>query len=295
MPETKRMRIAVAQVVIGDDPSDVAAIRASGQEIRRLMREARDLGARLIHFPEGALCWAHKLKMSVNGPEEIGPADWNRANWDVLRDELAQIVELAGKLRLWTVVGSIHRLTPPHRPHLSLYVISDRGKVATRYDERLLSNTKITYMYSPGSVPVTFDVDGIRFGLSLGIEVHFPEIFIEYERLDVDCVLFSTAGPPEPGAQIFATEAQAHAVTNSFWVSFAVDARHAADSPSGVISPRGEWPAQCSYEKLPSVTTTEIYDDPNDFARPWRRKARTGIYEHHVVHNDPRSDDRSVV
>jgi predicted amidohydrolase len=45
----------------------------------------------------------------------------------------------------------------------------------TRYDERLLSNTKISYMYTPGSAPVTFEVDGFHFGCSLGIEPHFPE------------------------------------------------------------------------------------------------------------------------
>jgi hypothetical protein len=50
-------------------------------------------------------------------------------------------------------------------------------------------------MYTPGATPITFEVDGVRFGCSLGIEVHLPEIFIEYERLDVDCVLFSSAGP----------------------------------------------------------------------------------------------------
>src|SRR5208283_2672557 len=44
------------------------------------------------------------------------------------RDELAATVALAGELRLWTVLGSIHRLTPPHRPHNSLYVISNRGE-----------------------------------------------------------------------------------------------------------------------------------------------------------------------
>ena len=38
-------------------------------------------------------------------------------------------------------------------PYNSLYVISDQGVVVTRYDERLLSNTKISYMTrrrSPG-------------------------------------------------------------------------------------------------------------------------------------------------
>lgn len=91
-------------------------------------------------------------------------------------------------------LGSVHQLTPPHRPYNSLYVISDRGKLITRYDERLLSNTKISFMYSPGTVPVTFEIDGFRFGCALGMEAHYPEIFMEYEKLNVDCVLFSTAG-----------------------------------------------------------------------------------------------------
>jgi hypothetical protein len=30
-------------------------------------------------------------------------------------------------------------------------------------------------MYTPGSGPVTFEVDGLRFGRALGIEVHFPD------------------------------------------------------------------------------------------------------------------------
>jgi predicted amidohydrolase len=296
MPEAKRMRLAVAQTVLRDDPRDPEAVRTSGEEIRRLMREARDSGARLIHFPEGALCWAHKMKMSVNGPDQIGPADWDRADWDALKHELAEIMELARQLRLWTVVGSIHRLTPPHRPHNSLYVISDRGEVVTRYDERMLSPTKITYMYSPGSAPVTFEIDGVRFGLSLGIEVHFPETFIEYEQLDVDCMLFSTAGAPEPAESwVFAAEAQAHAATNGYWISYAGDAQDAASAPSGVISWDGAWHARCPQEERPAVIVAEVSDDPANLGRPWRRKARAGIYDPHVVHDDPRSNDRSVV
>jgi predicted amidohydrolase len=37
-------------------------------------------------------------------------------------------------------------------------------------------------MYTPGSGPVTFEVDGLRFGCALGIEVHFPKVLAEYER-----------------------------------------------------------------------------------------------------------------
>jgi predicted amidohydrolase len=105
------------------------------------MRDAHCAGAGLVHFPEGAMTCPKKKIMSVSGPADVGPADWERVDWAVLRDELAATVALAGELRLWTVLGSIHRLTSPHRPHNSLYVISDRGEIATRYDERMLSRT----------------------------------------------------------------------------------------------------------------------------------------------------------
>ena len=120
-----------------------------------------------------------------------------------------------------------------------MYVISDRGELVTRYDERLLSNTKLSFMYTPGSGPVTFEVDGLRFGCAMGIEVHFPEVFAEYERLDVDGVLISTGpGQTGDGTAAFATEAQAHAATNSLWVSFAMAAQHSIAAPAQGPSPR---------------------------------------------------------
>ena len=110
----------------------------------------------------------------------------------MLQDELDQITRLSRELGIWTVIPSVHPL-PEARPHNSMYVVSDAGKVVTRYDERMLSTTKITWMYTPGTEPVTFEVDGYRFGLALGLDVLFPELFTEYDRLDVDAVLVSYA------------------------------------------------------------------------------------------------------
>jgi predicted amidohydrolase len=300
MPGAKRVRLAVAQTIVCEDPRSSVGLRESGRDLRRLMREAHQAGARIVQFPEGATCSPHKLIMSVDGPDRVGPSDWDRFEWDVLQQELTATAGLARDLKLWTVLGSVHRLTPPHRPHNSLYVISDRGQVATRYDERLLSNTKISYMYAPGSTPVTFEVDGVRFGCSLGIEVHFPELFSEYERLDVDCVLFSSAGSATPdNSGIFATEAQGHAATNSYWVSFSLPARHSTIAPSGVIAPGGEWLARCPQDGTPSVVVVDLDDSLDNVdvavskARPWRRMARAGVYEPHFV-RDPRSDDRGA-
>jgi predicted amidohydrolase len=296
MPETTPVRLAVAQVMVHGDPRDSAALRDNGLQIRRLMRDAHRAGARLVHFPEGPTTCPDKKIMSVSGPERVGPADWERVDWAVLHEELAATVALAGELRLWTVLGSIHRLTAPHRPHNSLYVISDRGDVATRYDERMLSRTKVDHLYTPGSAPVTFDVDGVRLGCALGMEATFPEVFLEYERLDVDGVLFSTHGPGTPDNNgPFALQAQAHAAGNSYWVSYAGTAQDAANAPSGVISPDGEWLARCPREVTPSIVVVDLDDRAENHARPWRRTARDGVYEPHLAPDDPRSRDRATL
>jgi predicted amidohydrolase len=300
MPELNPVRLATAQIVVRDDPRDSGQLRQSGHDVRDLMRQARRAGARIIHFPEGATCSPHKRIMSVTGPAEVGAADWSRADWQVLRRELAAIARLASELRLWTVLGSVHPLTPPHRPHNSMYVISDQGELVTRYDERLLSTTKLSFMYTPGSDPVTFEVDGLRFGCAMGIEVHFPEVWAEYERLDVDGVLFSTGpGQTPEGTAAFATETQGHAATNGLWVSFAMSAQHSAAAPAGIIAPDGRWAARCPADGHPALAIADIDNRPESIniavtrARPWRRRARDGIYAAHLV-ADNRSEDRGA-
>lgn len=293
-PDAKSVRLAVAQTTVFSDPRDISGLRASSIEMRRLMCEAHQAGARLVHFPEGATCSPNKRIMSVNGPKEIGPSDWARFEWAVLREELDATRKLAGELGLWAVFGSVHRLTPPHRPHNSLYVVSEHGEPVTRYDERLLSNTKISFMYSPGKIPVTFEIDGVRFGCALGMEAHYPEIFIEYERLDVDCVLFSTTGESATAAPAFAAEALGHAASNSYWVSYSAHAPQSVTTPSGIAAPDGRWAAQCPTNGAPSIAVADIKTDPEHAARPWRRTARSDIYEPHRVDGDPRSDGRNI-
>jgi predicted amidohydrolase len=300
MSGSRTIRLATAQTVLRDDPGRADELRDSGRDIRRLMRQARDEGAHLVHFAEGATCAPSKFALSVNGPKTVGASDWDRFEWDVLRDELVAIRQLAGQLGLWTVVGSVHRLTPPNRPYNSLYVISAQGAIVTRYDERLLSNTKVSYMYSPGRAPVTFEVEGMRFGCAIGMEAHFPEIFGEYERLDVDCVLFSSTGDGPPGGSpVFAAEVQGHAATNSYWVSFAIGAEQATMAPGGIVAPGGQWVTRASSDGSPSVVVAELDETAADvagavrYARPWRRTVRSGeVYAAHLVNDDPRSTHR---
>ncbi|HJP75723.1 MAG TPA: hypothetical protein VJ914_15750 [Pseudonocardiaceae bacterium] len=102
------------------------------------MREAHAAGARLVHFTESATGVPHKRAMSSTGPDQIGPADWTRIDWTRQQAELG----------IWTALGSVHPFVLPHRPHNSLYVLSDKRKLVTRYDARMLSTTKVSYLYT---------------------------------------------------------------------------------------------------------------------------------------------------
>ncbi|MBN0045649.1 carbon-nitrogen hydrolase family protein [Streptomyces actuosus] len=294
----RTLRLAVAQSTVPEDPTDRGALRAAGQEIRALMVEAAEAGARLVQFPEGAVTYPSKHVMAAGPAGELVPADWSRAAWDVLREEAESITVLAGRLGLWTVFGSIHPLTPPNRPHNSLYVVSDRGQLVARYDKRFLSHTEVAYLYSPGHQPLVVEVDGIRFGFALCIEANFPEVFAEYERLDVNCVLLSVMVDDAPRARV----AQAYGTLYNYWVGYSVPSQFSATVPSGIVAPGGRWLAQCPADGQPALAVADIDLDSADpdidvalrYARPWRRRAQEGLYEDRLVDGDPRSDIRTA-
>ncbi|MGW5718762.1 carbon-nitrogen hydrolase family protein [Amycolatopsis sp. NPDC003865] len=275
------LKLAVAQSTVPGDPADRDALRASGAEIRALMREASAAGARLVQFPEGAITYPSKHAVSSGGVGEPAEADWSRPAWDVMREEAEAVANLAGELGVWTVFGSIHRLSGANRPHNSLYVVSDRGELVGRYDKRYPSHTEISYLYTPGVAPLVFEVDGFRFGCVLCIEVNFPELFAEYERLDVDCVLASVMVDDAPSS---------------------VPAQFSATAPAGIVGPGGRWIGRCHGDGRPGLAVAELdrgapeadIDVAIRLARPWRRTVGASLYEHRVVRGDPRSDTRTA-
>lgn len=274
MPET--LRIAVAQSTVREDPTNAALLRESGDEVRRLMREAAVAGARLVHLGEGAICFPSKRVMSSLGPDEIGPSDWTKADWPALQSELDQIAALSRELGLWTVIPSVHQL-PDARPHNSTYVVSDQGKVVTRYDERALSTTKVTWMYAAGSEPATFEVDGVRFGLALGLDVLFAELFTEYDQLGVSVVLASYASTTGRNDHI-GVQVRGAAANNTCWVSLAATASPDTGLPSGVSDPRGQWLTQCAADGTPSIAVAELRSEELiTIGRDFRRRTRERI------------------
>lgn len=268
------LRIAVAQSTARQDPTDASLLRESGTEVRRLMTQAAEEGARLVHFTEGAICLPSKRVMSELGRDQIGASDWSKAQWIVLQDELDLIAALSGELGIWTVIHSIHRQPAPARPYNSMYIVSDQGKLVARYDERMLSTTKISWMYSAGSQPVTFEVDGYRFGVLLGLDVLFTELFTQYDQLDIDAILVSygTTGPEKVAVPI---QVRGYAATNTCWISLAAPANPASNVVSGVIGPDGTAVVECPAGSTPTIAVTDLNRmEVSQIGRDFRRRTR---------------------
>ncbi|MER0241128.1 carbon-nitrogen hydrolase family protein [Streptomyces sp. HSW2009] len=272
-PAPPPLRIAIAQMEISADA------RRNGLTVRRLMREAAAAGARLVQFPEGCLSGCAK--------EQI--ADWGQVDWAAVDEEHHLIAALAAELRLWVVLGSTHRLTPPHRPHNSLYVIADDGRLVGRYDKRYCSHTELTSYYTPGTAPTTFTVDGFTFGCAICVEINFPPLFEEYGRLGVDCLLLSAY----PVDSIFEVKARAHAATHNYWLAMATPAQTTHLLTCELIGPNGTVLVRA--DATAELLIGELDRHSPDFAtalhtvRPWRASAREGeIYRSRRV-ADPRS------
>lgn len=248
-----------------------ADVRENGRVVRAAMVRAAQGGARVAHFAEGAL--------SGYVISEI--ADWAAVDWGALQEELAAVAALAGRLGMWVVLGANHRLPGGMWPHNSLYVISDAGRVVGRYDKRYCSNIELTYWYTPGGAPLVFDVDGVRFGCALCIEVVFPEVFAEYERLGaVVALLSSYSRDPVHGVM-----AQAHAGTNCMWVSVSTPAVCSRTLPAALFGPDGHPVGRCA-AGAPGMVLAEVglkggveagrYGVALRLTRPWRALARSG-------------------
>jgi hypothetical protein len=120
-------------------------------------------------------------------------------------------------------------------------------------------------------------------------------VFAEYERMGVDCVLFSSYSDD----RIFGVHAQAHAATNCHWLSFAVPAQCSHAVPASIVGPTGTYLAQAPTTGEAGLAMHRLdrgdpeFEGALTFARNWRAAARAGdIYTARRV-DDPRSDIRT--
>jgi deaminated glutathione amidase len=303
------LTIATCQFSVGADIDDNA------RQIKQLMTRASRRGARVVHFPEGAL----------SGYAGIDFPTFDGFDWPALRQATAEVAAQARQLGIWTVLGSSHQLTGTNKPHNSLYVISDAGELVDRYDKRFCAGdaggqTGDLAHYSPGSHFSVWTVDGISCGALICHDYRYPELYREYARRGVQLMFHSfhaARGTPEflqesalalgaryrhlnpaatftyPGITMPATMTAA-AAANHVWIS----------CPNS-SAPESCWPA--FFVRADGVTTgrlrrnvpgllistidtgAELYDS----TAAWRQRAIAGTLHSGELVNDPRSADRT--
>jgi len=250
-------RISTCQFPVSYD------IDQNSSYITEFIYQAKTENADIVHFSE----------CSLSG---YAGADFDRLediNWDKLKSQTEKIMSLAAGLKIWIALGSTHRLTPPNKPHNSLYLISDEGKIIDRYDKRFGTSSDLNF-YTPGNRFITFELKGVKCALLICYDLRFPEIYRELKKLNVECILqsFYNAGQEEDSIHkyIMQQTMQCRAATNYFWVSMANSCRYYAPYASCFIQPDGKIIKQLTLNKTGIMTNTvdtniEFYDASGEF------------------------------
>ncbi|MBN1845069.1 MAG: carbon-nitrogen hydrolase family protein, partial [Sedimentisphaerales bacterium] len=208
------------------------SIRRNARRIQAFLGQAKRRRADIVHFSECAL--------SGYAGEDIPSAD--RIDQPLLRAETTNIMHLARQYRLWIILGSTHPLTPPRKPHNSLYLIDPQGRIADRYDKRF-GTPRDLHHYSPGDHFVVFTIKRIRCALLICFDLRFGELYRQLKRQNVQCLFQSFYNARQKGPSIhnviMCQTMQCRAADNYFWISMANSCARYAPYPSCIIQPDG--------------------------------------------------------
>jgi len=209
-----------------------ADIVANAGKIREHMLQAAKQNADIVHFSECAL----------SGYAGVDFNSFEGYDWDLLKEKTLEVIDLAGQLNIWVVLGSSHRLTAPHKPHNCLYLISPEGKLLDRYDKRFITQLDIDN-YTPGNRFVFFDINGVKCSLLICFDLRFPELYRALYKKGVKCIFQSFYNARQQGpsvhTDIMRQTMQANAASNGFWVSMTNSCGWFCPYPSCFIQPDG--------------------------------------------------------
>ncbi len=270
------LKIATCQFAVCD------SIAENAEHITNFLHKAKAGRADILHLSECAL----------SGYAGSDFDSFSGYDWELLKSETEKIIALAGELKIWIALGSTHRLTEPNKPHNSLYLVSDDGKILDRYDKRFATERDLEF-YTPGDRFVTFDINGVKCALLICFDLRFPEIYRELKKMDVECILQSFYNAGQEGdsihSHIMQQTMQCRAATNYSWVSMANSSRSYAPYASCFIQPDGEITNKLELNTpgimINTVDTNRQFYDPT---KNFRKEVMNGK----LTNGDGEIDDR---
>jgi len=251
------LKIATCQFAVSSN------IKRNCRQICEFLRKARKAKADVVHFPECAL----------SGYVGTDFASFEGFDWPLLKEQTEKIMSLAARLGVWVVLGSSHRLTPPNRPHNSLYLINHKGEIVDRYDKRFCTGGDLKRL-TPGGRFVIFELNGVKCSLLICFDLRFPEIYRHLYKRGVKCIFQSFYNARQKGpsihTHIMRQSMQCRAATNHFWVSMANSSGYYSPYPSCFIQPDGRIVRQLRSNRAGFMVNTvdlsrKFYDPMADF------------------------------
>jgi len=230
------LKIATCQFAVS------SSIRRNCRQIVNYISKAAKAKADIVHFPECAL----------SGYVGTDFASFDGFDWELLGEETEKIQALAKRLKIWVVLGSVHKRRGAEKPYNSLYLIDNKGKVVDRYDKRFCTKGDMR-RHSAGSRFVYFTINGVKCSLLICFDLRFPEIYRKLYKEGVHFILQSFYNARQKGASvhthIMRQSMQCRAATNHFWVSMTNASGYYSPYPSCFIQPDGKIAGQLRFHK----------------------------------------------
>jgi len=230
------LKVATCQFAVS------ASIKRNAQQICAQMQKAKRGGAEVAHFPECALA----------GYIGFDFPNFDGFDWELLEKETLKIAALAGKLKLWVALGSVHRLGGAGKISNCMHLIGPDGKIADRYDKRFCTAGELR-RFKPGNRFVFFTINGVKCSLLICLDLRFPELYRALYKEGVNCVIQSFYNARQKGpsvhTHIMRQTMQANAATNHFWVSMSNASGYYSPYPSCFIQPDGVIAGQLKQNK----------------------------------------------
>jgi N-carbamoylputrescine amidase len=204
-------KIALIQMNFSDDAEDNVA-RASDRIV-----EAARCGAEIVCLPE--------LATSIYFCTEVEREHYKLAE-SVTGHSVSSIGETARSAAVYVVFPFYERDDEDQQLYNTAAFIDRRGQVVGRYRKNIIPLTKFPgeigiekYYFRPGNLgyPV-FDTDlGIRVGITICFERHFPESGRSLALNGADLIFVPTATPA--GKEMWDVELRSIAIANLLWVA----------------------------------------------------------------------------
>ena len=205
--QVNAFKVAALQMASGPN------IHGNISEVRRLIENAVEQGARLVVLPEFFSIMGLNDDDMVAAREQIGSG--------VVQSFLA---EMARKHHIWVVGGSIPLVADaPNKIRNTCLVYDEHGEQVTRYDKIHLFNLDLGNEHyheaktvEAGNQVVVVDSPFGRIGLAICYDLRFPELFRAMKNVDI--IVLPAAFTATTGKVHWETLVRARAIENLSYV-----------------------------------------------------------------------------